>query len=160
MNNNHNIIAPTIICYVSLPGDAIPKYMGNAIPSDASSDATCPFPCPYKLASPHHLLPIAAPLLVAVGTADKDVPPDLVTEFYDRAAAAAAATAEAAAAAAVTATTTTATCPTTTAAAAASAATKAHPGNTHPVNTSRHIIHAAAVPRAAYLFFITLTNPN
>ena len=55
-------------------GDAIPNYMQCA-PSDRVD-------CPYKQASPHRLLPVKTPLLVAVGTADADVPPDMVAEFY------------------------------------------------------------------------------
>lgn len=56
-------------------GDAIPNYM-KCVPSDQTD-------CPYKLASPHRLLPMVTPLLIAVGTADADVPADLVTDFYN-----------------------------------------------------------------------------
>ena len=100
--------------------------MGNSIPSEASDV------CPYKLASPHHLLPITTPLLVAIGTADKDVPPDLVREFYDRVAAAPA-PASLVAAGRENHTSTAATS-NTAAVSAATAVSKAHPGNTHPVN--------------------------
>ena len=111
-----------MLFHFSPKGDAIPKYMGGAIPSDNASDTTCP----YKVASPHHLLPMAAPLLVAVGTADKDVPPDLVTAFYDRAAAAAGTTA------------TTTEDNLTSSTLSTASATKIHPGKAHPVNASYH----------------------
>jgi acetyl esterase/lipase len=61
-------------------GDAIYNYMGQVEP--AADDAATS--CPYRRASPHRLLPMATPLLVVAGTADVDVPADVVTEFYDQ----------------------------------------------------------------------------
>jgi pimeloyl-ACP methyl ester carboxylesterase len=39
----------------------------------------------YSMASPHRLLPLKVPTLLAIGTADADVPPDMLISFHKEA---------------------------------------------------------------------------
>lgn len=59
-------------------GDAIINYMMGALPSSAGEEA---LDSTYRQASPHYLLPIEVPIVVATGLRDSDVPADLVRDF-------------------------------------------------------------------------------
>lgn len=37
-----------------------------------------------RSASPHHLLPLKVPTLLAIGSADLDVPPDMLVTFHEK----------------------------------------------------------------------------